>query len=469
MLPWRKRIGLPLGPALMLTTLLVPDPGLGVDAWRVAGLAAWMSAWWITEALPLGVTGLLPLVVLPLATPTSESQVARDFANPVLFLFLGGFWLAAGVERWRLHERIAYTLSLRVGMTPARIVGGFMLATAFLSMWMSNTASVLLMLPMGVSMVALMEAHPEQQRFGRLLMLAIAYAATIGGLATLIGTPPNAFLAGFARDRLAESISFGAWFLWMLPLTAIGLVAAWALLTQVLFRIRTGPLPGGEALVQERLERLGPLSTPEKRVAAVFALVAVGWLASPLAEGRIPWPGDATWAVLGAMALFLLPSGEGRPLLTLPEARKVPWDVLLLFGGGLALAAAMDRTGLAAWLGDRLVAVGGGNVVVLVVGASLLALLMTEFMSNTASAAILLPILASVATATGTEPLLLLVPATLMATCGFMMPAGTPPNALAVSTDRVDAPTMVRTGIWLNLLFLLLVVPWAFLLDALVW
>lgn len=454
----------------MLATLVTPGPDIGADAWRVAGLAAWMSAWWVTESLPLGVTGLLPLVVLPLLGAGTESDAAKGYASPVLFLFLGGFWLAAAVERWRLHERIAYHLSLRIGLQPSRVVAGFMLATAFLSMWMSNTAAVILMLPMGVSIVALLgEDHPERDRFGRLLMLAIAYAGSIGGLGTLIGTPPNAFLAAYSREHLAEPVTFGPWFLWMVPFVAVGLVAAWALLSKVLFRVRIDELPGGQELVSDRLAGMGPVTAPEKRVAVVFGVVAFAWLAAPLLEDHIPWPGDASIALIGATALFLLPSGEGRPLLTLKEARAVPWDILLLFGGGLSLAAAMDRTGLAAFLGDWLADVAGGHVFLLVAGAALLSLVMTEFMSNTAAAAILIPILTGVAVSTGIEPLLVLVPATLMSTCGFMMPAGTPPNALAVSTGHVEAPVMVRTGVWMNLTFLVLAVGYGFLLDAWVW
>lgn len=456
---------------MFLATLLANSPAaLSTDAWRVAGLAAWMAIWWATQAVPLYATSLLPLVVLPVLGIRSEAEAAAPFASPVVFLFLGGFLLAAAVEHWRLHERIAYATALRVGTTPGRMVGGFMLATAALSGVMSNTAAVLVMLPMGLSVARLLPAdHPDERHLRLALLLGIAYAASIGGLTTLIGTPPNALLAAYARDHLDDPIGFARWVGWALPFVAIGLVLAWLLLTRVLLRVHLSEIPGGRQAVADRLQALGPLAPGERRTALVFGLVALLWLVGPLLQDHIPLPGDAGIAIAGAILLFLIPSGVGRPLLVWQEAKQIPWGTLLLFGGGLSLAAAMQVTGLAQWLGDGLIAVVGSNPWLLIPAATLLALVLTELMSNTAVAAMMLPILAGVGVSAGLDPMLLLVPVTLATTCGFMMPAGTPPNALVIGTGAVDAPSMVRVGFWMNLLFLTLILGYTALFGRFVW
>ncbi len=461
----RGRVGLILGPLLLVLLLLLPPPpGLDAAAWRVAALAALMATWWVTEPVPLPVTGLLPIALIPLLGVGDAAQAAAPFANPVIFLFLGGFLLAMAVERWRLHERIAYATAGLVGTSPRAVVGGFMVATWALSMWISNTAAVLLMIPMALSILELLGPGVEEEQRRRLahaLLLGTAYAASIGGLATLLGTPPNAFLAAFAEAELGRPIGFGEWMIVGLPLATVGLAIAWWLLTAVLFRTNIPELPGGREAIRTRKWGLGSMSRAEWRVAAVFGTVASLWVARPLLEDTVSLLralDDAGVAVLGAVALFLIPSGTGRPLLVWADARTLPWNVLLLFGGGLSLASAMTRTGLAAWLGGSLERLDVLPLVAIVAILAGTVLLLTELTSNTAVAAAFLPVAAAVAPVLGLDPLILMVPAALAASCAFMLPVATPPNAVVYGTGEVGIPAMARAGAVLNLVFLTLVV-----------
>lgn len=459
----RERIGLALGGGLCALMLLLPAPaGLQDPAWRTAAVGVLMATWWVTEAIPIPATALLPLVLFPLLGAGSIRIAAAPFANPVIYLFLGGFLLAAAMQRWGLPRRIALRSIGLFGARPRSIVAGIMASCAFLSMWVSNTATALMMLPIGVSLVELVpgdEDDPERRRFATLLMLGIAYACTIGGMATLIGTPPNALLKGFMYESYGVTIGFAEWMLVGLPIALIGLLLSYLLLSRVVFPIHLQELPGKGELVRLELAAIGRMGTAERRVAAVFALTALLWMARPLLEKRIPGITDEVIAMGSALALFLLPAGNeaGDRLLSWEDARRTPWGVLILFGGGLSLAAAVGRTGLSAWIGSGVGGLSHWPLFLLTVVVIVAVILLTELTSNTATAATFLPVLGGVAVGLGRDPLLLAVPAALAASGAFMLPVATPPNAIVYGSGSVTIHEMVRAGIGLNLLFAALI------------
>lgn len=470
----RRRIGLLLGPLLLAGSLLVPAPaGLESEAWRATGMALLMATWWITEAIPIPATALLPLVLIPALGLGEVDAAAAPFANPIIFLFLGGFLLAQAVQRCGLHRRAALHLLTKIGSEPAHLVGGFMLVTALLSMWLSNTATAVLMLPVGLSVVGLVmrkdpraPEDPRDLNFSVALMLGIAYGATIGGAATLIGTPPNAILAGFMADEYGVDVGFARWMLIGVPLSAITLPVAWFLLTRLLYPVGRRTIPKAAVVIRTELEGLEAPSTAERRVALVFVLTALAWVARPALEGIFPWLTDAGIAIAAALVLFMLPvDGERhRFALDWPTARSIPWDVLILFGGGLSLAGAITRSGLADWIGAALGGIGALPLLLIMIIVTLVIIFITELTSNTASAAAFLPVVASLAGELGQDPLLLAIPAALGASCAFMLPVATPPNAVVFGSKMVRIPQMARAGLVLNLLFSLAIPLLAFLL-----
>ena len=456
-----------MGPLLAATVAwLVPDMPAqvaGVPAYAGAATAATlvlMGVWWMTEALPLAVTALLPLVVLPVVGVAPVQEIAAPYANKVIFLFLGGFVLAVALQRWDVHLRIALGVVRLVGTAPRRLVLGMMVATALVSMWVSNTATAVMMLPIGVSVLALLgrERGGVDARLSAALMLGIAYAATIGSFGTIIASPPNALLVGYLSETYGIEIGFGQWMAVGLPLSVVFLLLAWFLLTRVVFRIDPAPLCEEDSVVRAELDRLGPMGRPQRRVVAVFVLAAASWIGLPLV-----WPGtpvtDEVVAVVVAILLFLLPCGDdcGGRLLDWSDTRELPWGILLLFGGGLALASQITGSGLAEWIGERARGLDGLPTVLVVAAVCVLTVAMTEFMSNTATAATLVPIMSTVGVALGFGPLLLAVPVALAAGCTFMMPAATPPNAIAYSSGYVRVPDMLRAGAPLSLSAVLLV------------
>ncbi|HEY8520485.1 MAG TPA: DASS family sodium-coupled anion symporter [Gammaproteobacteria bacterium] len=453
------RVGLVLGTALFILMLWLPPPeGLDIVPWRVAAVAVLMAVFWLTEAAPIPVTALLPVVLFPTLGVFSGVEAAAPYADPIVFLFLGGFLIALAVERANLHRRIALTVLSRIGPREDLQVGGFMMATAAISMWVSNTATAALMLPVALSVVPPAVdggSNRPRSEFATALMLAVAYGASIGGMATLIGTPPNAFLAGFMRATYGVEIGFAEWLLVGVPFSLVMLIGCWLLLTRVAYKVSVKDIPGARAVVREELRKMGPLSRMEKRVAVVFAATAALWIFRPLLARR--WPelqlSDTTIAMAAALALFFVPSGErrGEQLLHWECARRVPWGVLVLFGGGLSLAAAVADSGLAEWIGTRLAALEGVPVLVLVLAVAAVVLLLTELTSNTATTATFLPIVAALAVSVGQDPLLLTIPAVLAASCAFMLPVATPPNAIVFGSGHVTIPQMVRAGLWLNL------------------
>ena len=463
-----QRAGLLGGAALFAVLLAWPAPeGLGPEGWRCAAVGLLMAVWWITEAVPIPATALLPLVLFPVLGVLPVAEAAAPFANPLIYLYLGGFLLALGMQRWGLHQRLALTVIRLVGDSPRRIAFGFLLATAFVSMWVSNTATALMMLPIGVSVAGIVGAGPEAggRHFGIVVALSIAYGATIGGLGTVIGTPPNALLAGFLSETYGVEVGFGQWMLLGVPLVVVGLPVTFAVLTRV-YPLGDGRMARGAAFVREELAAMGPMSGPERTVAAVFGLVAALWIGGPLVREAVPGLSDTSIAMGGALLLFLLPVSWRRMEFVLDwrSASELPWGVLVLFGGGLSLAAAVQATGLAEWIGTRLGALGGLPPLAVVAVVVVVILVLTEMTSNTATAATFLPVVAALAVGIGESPLLLAVPAALAASCAFALPVATPPNAIVFGSGLVTLPQMARAGVWLNAAFVVLVTAAAYAL-----
>jgi sodium-dependent dicarboxylate transporter 2/3/5 len=463
-----QKVGLWLGPAIGVAMLVAgPPESLTTAAWNTAAMGLLMATWWATEAVPIAVTALLPLVFFPLLGIADIDRAAAPFANKVIYLFLGGFVVALAMQRWNLHHRIALSVLQHAGRNGRTMVGGFMLACAFLSMWVSNTSTTMMMLPIALSVVEVMQRSVPGQteeswrNFRLALLLGIAYAASIGGMATLVGSPPNAMMAAFLRDSYSIEVDFAHWLLVGLPLCAVFLPLAWLLLTRLLFRVEVTTSDEGRAMLRKMKDDLGVISAPEKRVAAIFLVVALSWIFRPLLE-KLPGLGlldDSGIAMAGAVALFLVPSGDraDRMLLRWGHVEKLPWNILILFGGGLALAAAVTDTGLASWLGDNLEGIATLPVPLLVLIVTAMIIFLTELTSNTATAATFLPVVGAVAVAAGIDPLLLVIPVTLAASCAFMLPVATPPNAIVFASGMLTIPEMAKAGLVLNLIGIVLV------------
>ncbi|MGM0545793.1 MAG: SLC13 family permease [Bacteroidota bacterium] len=466
----RDVLGLLLGTVVFLGMLYVSAPeGLSAAGWHTAAVGALMAIWWITEALPIPVTSLLPVVLLPILGVVEVSDATTPYANPLIFLFMGGFFIAIAMEKWDLHKRIALNIVGFVGVNPASIILGFMLASAFLSMWVSNTATALMMLPIGLSILHLSENQDEERskrNFEIVLVLSIAYGCNIGGVGTLIGTPPNALLAGFMNENYGLEIGFVEWMKVGVPFVIIALPVAYWMLTKILYPIRQQSLAGGQQLIQRKLSDLGVMSNAEKKVAWVFSLTAICWMFRPLLSEVVPGLSDAGIAIGGGVAMFLIPVKfkERQFLLSWPDVQSLPWGVLILFGGGLSLASAISSTGLAEWIGGGVGAFTNWPLFLLVGLVLLLMIFLTEITSNTATAAAFLPILASVAIGLGENPLLLAVPAAIGASCAFMLPVATPPNAIVYGSGKITIPEMSKAGLWLNLTFIILLTTAAFTL-----
>ncbi|UED88528.1 SLC13 family permease [Streptomyces profundus] len=472
----RQWIGLGLGVVLAVVVRLILPDTLSADGKNVAAVATLMAVWWMTEAIPLSATALLPLVLFPLLGNAAFSEVAPPYASETIFLFMGGFILAIAMQRWNLHTRFALSTVLLVGTSPVRMVGGFMIATGALSMWISNTATAVLMLPIGVAVLGLVTQIGDGRRdpnFATALMLGIAYAASIGSLGTLIGTPPNAFLREYLNSEHDINIGFFQWMLFGVPLAAVLLFLAWLTLTRVFFRPTITEIPGGREMLLERRRELGPMSHAEKTVLGVFISAALAWVLVPQMEDRWSWVsdfGDSGIAVSAALLLFLLPADTRatRRVLIWEDTRDVPWGILLLFGGGLSLSSQFGASGLSSWIGERVGGLDAIPVLLLVLAVAGLVLLLTELTSNTATAATFLPIMGGVALGLGIDPLLLVVPVALAATCAFMLPVATPPNAIVFGSGQVTIGQMVRGGALLNIVALVLIVLATYTLGVVV-
>ncbi len=455
----RQRIGLFLGPLLFAFILLLPAAeAMSPAAQRLAAVTLLMSVWWISEAVPIAATALLPIVLFPLLGIMPTAQTTSAYANPMVYLFLGGFLIAMAMQRWSLHRRIALLTIQLVGTSPRRIILGFMLATAFLSMWISNTATAMMMLPIALAVISHRENEGENGNFATALMLSIAYAASIGGVATLIGTPPNAILAGVLQQQQGITIGFAQWMGFALPLSLVMLLFAWFYLTRIVYDGEAKEAETDRALIRQQLLELGRMGHEERWVLLVFCLVATAWVVRGLFD--VVWLQgieDASIAIAGALLLFILPARAGGRLLDWQSATQLPWEILILFGGGFSLAAAFVHSGLTEWLVTQLELLQGMPLWLLLASVILVIILLTEVTSNTATATIVLPLLGALAAALEQAPTLLMVPAAIAASYAFMLPVATPPNAIVFGGGHVTIPQMVKAGIWMNLAATLLI------------
>ncbi|QRV02998.1 DASS family sodium-coupled anion symporter [Arcanobacterium phocisimile] len=471
-----------------------------------------MGIWWMTEAIPLAATALVPLVIFPIFQVTSFGLASAPYASSTIFLFMGGFILALAMQRWNLHRRVALVTILLLGTTPKRIIGGIMLATGVMSMWVSNTATAVMMLPIGISILHLVghiagtddadEAAISQEvqempsiardatkggvaaalvskgkdavetikekaglhhsDFAVGLMLGIAYAASIGSLGTLIGTPPNALLQGYLKETHHIDIGFGRWMLIGAPLAMVFMLIGWFLITHVIFKPEIDHIPGGKQLIRTELENMGAMSRGEKLVGIIFLLAALSWIFVPIIT-KAYFPGvkisDSAIAMTVALLLFIIPADpvRGVRLINWETAKNIPWDVLLLFGGGLALSSQFTATGLSLWIGEQATGLSNFNIVIMIAAVTAMIIFLTELTSNTATAAAFLPIMGGVAIGTGTDVTLLTIPVALAATCAFMLPVATPPNAIAYGSGYIRMSDMIRAGVWLNIIGIFLI------------
>lgn len=466
-------VGLILGPLLFLLTILFFEPaGLSADGQRVLAVTLWIATWWMTEAIPIPATSLMPLILLPITGAMEGSDVASSYGNDIIFLFLGGFFIATAMEKWDLHKRIALFIISVIGTSTQRILLGFMLATGFLSMWVSNTAAVMMMIPMALAITAQVAAALKDEehkrdlpKFEKSLLFGVGYAGTIGGLGTLIGTPPNIILAAQLDTIFGITIGFGTWMLFAVPVVLILLFFTWFYLGRINFKTSIKTLPGGKELIASERQKLGKTSFEEKVVGAVFLFAAFMWITreffwagdDPLIV-QLPGISDGMIAIIATMLLFLIPAKAATRILDWSDSKDIPWGVLLLFGGGLAIAAGFQSSGLSTWIGDQLTILDGLHMLLIIGGATLLIMMLTEITSNTATATMILPVVGALAVAIDIHPFALMIPCAMAANCAFMLPVGTPPNAIIFGTGKLKIIEMVKAGFWLNVFATILIV-----------
>lgn len=473
----KKKIGLFLGPILFIIIKFFIEPeGLNDTAVSILASTIWIAVWWITEAIPIAVTALLPIILFPLSGGLSLSETTASYGHKYVFLFVGGFILAIAIEKWHLHKRIALHIIKLVGTNVNRIILGFMLATAFLSMWISNTASAVMILPVGMAIIFQLQDNPntkedENLKFGKALMLAIAYSASIGGMATLIGTPPNLVLAGIVETSYGSEISFYQWFSFGFPVSVMLLFVCWLYLTKFAFKFESKEFPGGRTEINKQLKALGKVSFEEKLILIVFALTALAWITRSFILVKIaPAIDDTIIAIITSVVLFLLPSGKKHtPLITWEDAVKLPWGILLLFGGGMALALGFETSGLAAWIGSQMTSLTNVSILLLIFILIASVNFLTEITSNLATTAMLLPVLVSMAALVDVHPYILLVAATVAASCAFMLPVATPPNAVVFGSGYLKIDDMVKKGFWMNIISIVLLSLIVYFVLPLLW
>lgn len=474
----RKRDLFPflLGPAGFLLLKLSGHPDtMSPEAWDVLCTTWWIAVWWVTEAVPIAVTALLPIVLFPLTGALDIGETTEAYGHKYIFLYMGGFMLAIAIERWNLHRRIALNIIRFIGSDTSRIILGFMVATAFLSMWISNTATSVMMLPIGTAIVSQFnqkenDGDASPAPFGKALMLAIAYSASIGGVATLIGTPPNLVLAGILEETYNVKITFLQWMMIGLPVSLLLLFLAWRYLTRYAFRFDDIRFPAGRQEIARMIRGLGRMSYEEKAVTIVFVLTGAAWISRSLLERVIPRIDDTIIAIAAGIILFALPDkSRTRRLLSWKEALRLPWGIILLFGGGMALARGFTTTGLAEWIAGEMSRLDGLSLILLILVLVVMVNFLTEITSNLATTAMLLPVLAPMALSLNIHPFMIMVPVTIAASCAFMLPVATPPNAVVFGSGYLHIPDMVRTGLIMNLVSVLLVTALTYLLLPWLW
>jgi sodium-dependent dicarboxylate transporter 2/3/5 len=458
-----------------------PPNDLSQSGFNLMAITLWMAIWWVTETVPISVTALLPIVLFPLLEVLSIGETTQQYGHKYVFLYIGGFILAIGIERWNLHKRIALQIIKLIGSKASYLILGFMVATAFLSMWISNTATTVMMLPIAIAIANQIQNHNledfiQSSLFSKALMLSIAYSASIGGIATLIGTPPNLVFAGVLENTYGIKISFFEWMKFGLPVSLVLLFICWKYLTSFAFKLNRVKFSGGKKEVQTMLSKLGKLSYEEKRVGIVFMIAALGWIFRGLLETILVGIDDTIIAIRAAILLFLIPTKKGnRKLLTWDEAVKIPWGIIILFGGGMALAKGFVETGLANWIASQVNLFQGVSIIVLVLIITALVNFLTEVTSNLATTAMLLPILAPVALSFDVHPYILMIAVTLSASCAFMLPVATPPNAIVFGANYLKVSDMATKGFLMNVISILIIalvvyfyMPYVFQLESLV-
>lgn len=464
-----KRIGLLLGPIVFLIILMLPVPApLEANAWRAIAMGAFMLVWWITEAVPLPVTALLPMVLLPILGISPMKVATAPYANPIVFLFMGGFMIAIAMERWNLHRRIALNIVRITGTNANRIVLGFLLATGALSMWISNTATTVMMLPIASSVIDLLTQgdqpnnySPKQVRnFALTLLLGIAYAANVGGTATIIGTPPTVVFVGFMKDTYDIDVSFAKWMLLGFPFAVIMIGVIYWVLVKLLYPNGMGKFEHAQQLIKDELKALGKLSKGEKRILIIFLSTAVAWIVRQPLDNLFPdiTISDTLIAITATIVLFIVPVDyeKGQYVLDWKDTERLPWGILLLFGGGLSLAAALQQTGLIGLIGEQFEAVAATTFWILL-GLTAVSLFLTEVMSNLALVVVFLPVVGGIAVGLDIPPILYCIPVTLAASCAFMLPMSTPPNAIVFASGHLRIPEMMKAGIVLNTIVIILI------------
>ncbi|MCK0068423.1 SLC13 family permease [Kordiimonas laminariae] len=461
-----QKIGLLLGPLLFGLILLLPVPeGLSPEAWKTVAVALFLATWWATEAIPVPATSLLPLVLLPLLGITDSKGASLPYSSPVIYLLLGGFIAAMAMQKWNLHRRIALNILARVGDHPYALIGGFMAACALLSMWISNTATTLMIIPIAITVAStILGEQAKGHRFTIALLIGCAWSASIGGLGTYIGTPPNLFVKGFIEESTGREILFYEWMMIGVPIVLVMVPLAWLVLTRICFPFEARLAKGGSSVIQEELAKLGMLTTPEKRVAIAMTTLALAWSFRQVYTDwewlteLMPFVAkikDMHIAVAAGLTMFIIPADTDKKqgnLLDWESAATLPWGVILLFGGGLSIAAAIKATGLALWLGEAMSGLATAHLFLIILAIVALITFLTELTSNTATTAALVPVLGALATTANIDPIMLAAPAAMAASCAFMLPVATGPNAVIFSTGEVKVPQMMRAGLWLNVL-----------------
>ena len=451
----KKKIGLVLGPVLFALVMLFFDPeNLNPDAKSILASTIWIAIWWITECVPISVTALLPIVLFPLTGGLDIKSTTASYGHNLVFLFVGGFIIALAIEKWNLHKRVALSIIKFTGTKKSRIILGFMIATAVLSMFISNTATTIMILPVGMAIISKVSESNnsyENINFGKSLMIAIAYSASIGGMATLIGTPPNMIFAGVVKESYGIEIGMLEWSKFGLPVSLFLLIICWIYLTKVAFSFEDKNQISGKQEINNQLKKLGKFSNEELKVSVVFGLTAFSWIFRKQLVKIIPFLDDTIIAISFAIVLFIIPDKKNKPLLNWEDTIKLPWGILLLFGGGMAIASAFGKSGLAFWIANLLSTMNGVSLFLLILIIVVSINLLTELTSNMATTAMLLPVLVTMAMAINVHPYFLLVSATLAASCAFMLPVATPPNAIVFGSGLLKIEDMFKKGIWMNL------------------
>ena len=473
----KKYFGLLLGPLVFILILIFADPsGLSQEGKAILASTIWIAIWWITEAAPISVTALLPIILFPLTGGLDLKTTTAAFGHKFIFLFIGGFILAIAIEKWNLHKRIALNIIRLVGTNKSNIILGFMIATAFLSMWISNTATSVMMLPVALAIIAQLKDNPqtlenENITFGKALMLAIAYSASIGGMATLIGTPPNLVFAGVIKTNYNIEITFLEWMSFGLPVSIILLTICWAYLTKYAFKFKSKEFSSGKDEINNQIKSLGKISYEEKTVLIVFIFTALLWIIqSFVLKKLIPNIDDTIIAIISAVTLFILPTRNIKStILKWEDTTKLPWGILLLFGGGMALAKGFDSSGLAVWIGNQLSSLESFPFILLLFILIASVNFLTEITSNLATTAMILPVLVSLSTVINIHPYYLLIGATVAASCAFMLPVATPPNAVVFGSKLLTINDMVKKGFWMNLISIFVLTLLVYFLVPLLW